>query len=397
MFPKVSYQTLCLSRAQGGVSLLDPITQQNALQLQWIVPMFEEPDVLPENILCLIHHMAITSKFATDHRLLLLDPNTRKQQVLTTASPVSLIYCTIDHLSITYPFTLPITIAMALQLPTTSIFDVNPDDRPTARHGYHKLQVKDLYIFDQGLQHLRPLQSADQPPHPILLKRFLKDVTEFRIFIHPFFAPLLLLKTHPDGGHQGEIRHIDYTPFAELLLDHDALSSCKPKRYQTHIQLQLKSPNLPSSIRWTNFWSINMDHIVRNILFRIVHSTIPTGNLLHRISPSYSPSPHCCICQHPTETLNHFLIWCPKKKHVWAIVWQSLFHSHPPLFAILQSVTKNARVQQPITSDKFLLLCSYILRSIWRAHWATIFEETPFVPQQVATEALNAITTHIKL
>ena len=74
------------------MGLLDPVTQHNALQLRWIVPMLEDLDTFPEHILCLIHHMMTTSKFSADHRLLLLDPNTRKQNVLSTASPVSIIH-----------------------------------------------------------------------------------------------------------------------------------------------------------------------------------------------------------------------------------------------------------------------------------------------------------------
>ncbi|KAG2223219.1 hypothetical protein INT45_006100 [Circinella minor] len=130
MFPKVSYQTSCLSGAQGGVGLLDPITQQNALQLRWIIPMLDEPATLSEHILCLTHYMDTSSKFDPDHCLLLLDHNTRKQHVLSTASPVSIIYRTMDQLSLTYPYPFFITIAIALQLPATSIFGIHPDHHP---------------------------------------------------------------------------------------------------------------------------------------------------------------------------------------------------------------------------------------------------------------------------
>ncbi|KAG2223620.1 hypothetical protein INT45_009979 [Circinella minor] len=397
MFPKVSYQTLCLSRAQDGVGLLDPITQQNALQLRWIIPMLDEPTMFSEHTLCLIHHMATTSKFAPDHRLLLLDYNARKQHVLPTASPVSIIYRTMDHLSLTYPFTFSITIATALQLPATSIFDIHPDHHPKSRPGYFKLQVKDLFTFDPHLQHLRLLNITNQPPHPILLKHFIKYVTDFRIFIRPFFAPLTHPKDHPGGGHRGAIMNIDYSPFSNFLLTHSALSSYKPKTYHTFIQQQHKTSSNISSSRWNNFWSIKMEHGARNILFRLFHSTIPTGNLLHRISPSFLTTPHCRICQHPTETLHHFLIWYPKKKQAWFHTWQELFHIRPPLYAILQSITKNAKVRQHIPSNTFFSICSYILLYIWRAHWAMVFDENPFLPQHVATQAINAIHIHIQL
>ena len=195
----------------------------------------------------------------------------------------------------------------------------------------------------------------------------------------------------------GELGDIDHTHFSEFLLQHDAFSSHQPKRYRIHTNLQHNYPKHTSAIRWNSFWRTNMKHTARNILFRMYHSTIPTGNLLNRINPSFLTSSHCRICQHPTETLNHFLIWRPKKKQIWPVVQQQLFHTHPPLFAILQTITKNAIVQQQLPSNKFLQICSYILLYIWRAHWATVFNENPFVPQHMATTAINAITTHVQL
>ena len=53
--------------------------------------------------------------------------------------------------------------------------------------------------------------------------------------------------------------------------------------------------------------------------------------------------------------------------------------------------------QQQIPSNKFLQICSYILLYTWRDHWATVFDENPFVPQHVATTATNAITTYVQL
>ena len=132
-----------------------------------------------------------------------------------------------------------------------------------------------------------------------------------------------------------------------------------------------------------------MEHTARTILLRIYHSTIATGNLLNQVDPSFLTSLHCRICQDPTEILNHFLIWCPKKKQILSLVWQ--------LFAILQTITKNSIVQQQLPGNKFLQICSYILLYTWRAHWATVFDENPFVPQHVATTAINAITTHVQL
>ncbi|KAG1034038.1 hypothetical protein G6F43_013468 [Rhizopus delemar] len=39
MFPRISMATLCLPRTLGGLGVLDPVTQQSALQLRWILPL----------------------------------------------------------------------------------------------------------------------------------------------------------------------------------------------------------------------------------------------------------------------------------------------------------------------------------------------------------------------
>lgn len=43
IFPKISFNSLTLPRAKGGLGILDPASQQNALQWRWLRPLLKHP------------------------------------------------------------------------------------------------------------------------------------------------------------------------------------------------------------------------------------------------------------------------------------------------------------------------------------------------------------------
>ncbi|KAI8136651.1 hypothetical protein BJV82DRAFT_485147, partial [Fennellomyces sp. T-0311] len=78
MFPCVSWSKLCQTRDHGGVGILDPVIQQNALQLRWLHQMLGGNGTYPVHIQCLIMHILATSKFSSDFRVLFLLFSARK-------------------------------------------------------------------------------------------------------------------------------------------------------------------------------------------------------------------------------------------------------------------------------------------------------------------------------
>ncbi|KAI9313446.1 hypothetical protein BX666DRAFT_1864536, partial [Dichotomocladium elegans] len=81
---------------------------------------------------------------------------------------------------------------------------------------------------------------------------------------------------------------------------------------------------------WRLFWSLPLSHGTRNIWFRTLHDTLPTSQRLHRISPSFMPSPACRICGCPEETSHHFWLKRPPPKyHTWKSFWVPVYFGGP--------------------------------------------------------------------
>ncbi|KAI8140937.1 hypothetical protein BJV82DRAFT_195356 [Fennellomyces sp. T-0311] len=116
MFPRVSSSKLCQTRNYGGVGILDPVIQQNALQLRWLHQMLGANGTYPVHIQCLIIHILATSKFPSDFRVLFLFPSARKLGLLHSDSPVKSIYHAIDDTKIS-PDIVPLSMASILHLP----------------------------------------------------------------------------------------------------------------------------------------------------------------------------------------------------------------------------------------------------------------------------------------
>ena len=119
------------------------------------------------------------------------------------------------------------------------------------------------------------------------------------------------------------------------------------------------------------------------------------ANKINHISPELLPTDQCWVCKHPSENEHHFLIWSPLKRQVWSLVWQNLFNVPPSFYMILRIITKCEKAQTHyLPIKKLLQICAHILLAIWKAHWAYIFHDKPFIATIVANTVLHAITTH---
>lgn len=74
MFPRVHFDSLCLPRSSGGLSILNPLVQQQALQLRWLEPLFPSPSTSSYLTLCLAHHIMGKAKIYSDPRFALAPP-----------------------------------------------------------------------------------------------------------------------------------------------------------------------------------------------------------------------------------------------------------------------------------------------------------------------------------
>ncbi|KAI8970690.1 hypothetical protein BDB01DRAFT_731567, partial [Pilobolus umbonatus] len=147
----------------------------------------------------------------------------------------------------------------------------------------------------------------------------------------------------------------------------------------------LKLPIL-SPRKWSFFWSLPLHHQARNIWFRALHQTLPFKSKLHQFNPEYFVSNLCRCCSNSIETIEHFIYECPLKYSVWLSIWNEYF---PPnsnfhtLNDVIFKLTLSASTTSSILPSGAIISC--ILLGIWRAHWRTIFDDTPFVPDLIST------------
>lgn len=143
---------------------------------------------------------------------------------------------------------------------------------------------------------------------------------------------------------------------------------------------------------WSLFWKADMIHKARNVWWRLLTGTLPTGVRLKNKYPTSDISKQCRICSLHDEDDHHFLFSCPMKLLIWQSalskflrdqVWtalqvESLFL--PPTPAI-----------EPLVEISMAALLSSILAAIWRNHWSFIFDEKPFE----ADKGINSINSDV--
>ncbi|KAG1633289.1 hypothetical protein G6F44_010446 [Rhizopus delemar] len=130
---------------------------------------------------------------------------------------------------------------------------------------------------------------------------------------------------------------------------------------------------------WRQFWNPPLSHSCRNVWHRLLHHKFPTRFTLHRLLPSIFPSSSCLNRPDQEETLEHFLYLCPPK----LLVWQSIWNEHFPTQYFSSFSVTHALFQlkfSPFSASSFDIssaIISHTLLSVWRTHWAFIFDNIP--------------------
>ncbi|KAL9539999.1 hypothetical protein PS6_010955 [Mucor atramentarius] len=93
-------------------------------------------------------------------------------------------------------------------------------------------------------------------------------------------------------------------------------------------------PSFPS--KWKQFWRLRIPLNARNTWYRFLHQKVATNQLLHQRQPAQFTTPYCRICQPrgryrrhanpPSESITHFIYYCPKKLHVWTKAISTYVH-----------------------------------------------------------------------
>ncbi|KAG1444012.1 hypothetical protein G6F56_010463 [Rhizopus delemar] len=213
IFPRISIATLQLPRNKGGLGILNPVTQQHALQWRWISPVLQS-DILDNSSNCL-YFLRYTlqwffhSNVFPSYRYYLLFPICRQTQffffrfsnqsfplnILNTfihtvdSLPKGLEDCHID------PFTclsLPFITAIkpAAMVPPSGVLSpgLSVEQALFLHPGFRKLVCSDVFTFDYTTLQLR-LRSApfNNAKHPTLAKAAVFLIQSNQLRLHSFF------------------------------------------------------------------------------------------------------------------------------------------------------------------------------------------------------------------
>ncbi|KAK4513718.1 uncharacterized protein ATC70_005723 [Mucor velutinosus] len=270
IFPRISFATLSLTRSSGGLGLLDPLSQQLALQWYWVLcPLLLQylgspalSNFIPPNLLLLGSDVAkkllVSDVFRFDADL----------QVLRLRSPFQ-----------------------------------------STRHPIASQRVHDHIVSSQ-----------------LLLQPFLAQ--------QRFVSPRPSLDPHQSPSLRALCRSILVPPLSSSLRGRLPLNSIRffkrLRQTSSSSSSSSLSPLRPS--QWRSFWAEAIPLAARTVWYRAIHEKMPTRALLHLRLPEKHPSPHCTICStSTTEDITHALFSCPPKLQVWRNIYHSYLSVSSPI------------------------------------------------------------------
>jgi hypothetical protein len=433
IFPKLSFRTLQQPRHLGGLQVLDPIVQQQALQWRWVCPLilaachspllsaYTTPStpLLRYTLQWYFHSTAFS-----DYFYYLLFPAARQAiwfqhrpnphqaflnmltNVITTMDriPRSFTTCHLDfHTGLSLPFLEIILHTLPSTHPHFSSFTA-PDQLFDRHLAVQKLLAIDVFTFDFDLQviRLRDWTFLEFRNYPRISHRIARWIENGQIYLQPFFLALCRQAPRPSvtsasfGANPHNIRPLirrliqPVTPMPTTM----PLNSIQGYKHlvSTEIPTINTSPLSPS--QWRLFWKLPILLQSRTVWYRLIHRKIPSKSILHYFIPTTHPSPSCALCstQNP-EDIQHFFFTCPLKLAVWRFL-ANTYLSHtpmtddalPPFLHGIQtlSITEPTRsASLPFPELTVYQVFATSLLCIWQAHWRSIFDHVPFVTANV--------------
>ncbi|KAG0874994.1 hypothetical protein G6F62_011255 [Rhizopus arrhizus] len=394
-FPKFKYDLLLTDRQCGGLKLLDPNKQQLVLQWKWLCPLLlsHQSDSVSLQVqylsYSLQHHF-----HAVDPLLPLLFPHCRKGPLgqNNNLNVFTNFFRTMDSFQRSYQ-DVNLSPASCLELPLASIYtfmaphstepqppsELDPAFARLSVPHWPKIQVSEAYSFD-GRFHRK--QRRDLHISRIHITRFFKCLDEHKIRLEQFFlshcSPTL------PSSSLSTLGTVDFSPILNGLLPPDLFSST----FRTTDLRKALSPCVPSPIfdppisakQWSRFWKGDVPLKSRDVWYRIIFNKLSCRQNLHRLLPTSFTDPLCPLCSSAIEDPLHFVLTCHYKHPLWEYIWDVYFDQpfsqravKLAIFSLQLPKTNYAHRSHP----PFQLIACAIL-SLWSAHWAFVFSETPF-------------------
>lgn len=433
---RLSFNTLTLSRKQGGLQLIDPQQQAHALQWRWLHFLLHPSQPLPTHMPSIpiirftLHYILGTTQYPTYHWSLLFP--TCRPVIPRSYGPIVNFIRAVDTIDNSlHPCSTDITTCLQLplfELLIKSIHSNHPQfntfTSPTTVLLHHKtahqLYGSDIFHFNNTTLHLEFHNSTTHLPHPTLSKQIIHLIQTNQLLLHNFVLFNFLShvpRTIPSITNNLNIDvHLSSFLLSKIsthfIPDSFSFIASSPTTTGFKSLPSIATTPLPpltiiSASKWQQFWRLRIPINARNTWYRIIHRKITTKQRLHQFQPDIF-TPYCQICRprrysrhaHSlTETNQHFLFSCPKKILVWTTSVVNYIDPNLAHFSFLHysdiiklnssiSRTNNVPFQQLSLYQVF----ACILQEIWVAHYRVVFDNTPFIPLTVISHIHRSLT-----
>ncbi|KAI9274039.1 hypothetical protein EDC94DRAFT_117898 [Helicostylum pulchrum] len=380
IFLRLAFDTLQIGQSKGGLGILDPVKQQNALQWRWVRPLLvsDQSPVTPSRSLTSLSVLRYTLhwyysspqfpsylfplifsccrsppwKSTTDfngnlHFLIIFNNFFRTIDML----PRSFDRCHVNASTcLSFPFLDIITHSLPESHPAFITFTI-PQQLLQNYPGVKKLLTSDVFLFDLDRQVLRVRCLETEIICFRNISRFVINlILQRKIFFQLFFAAQCLLSPNIPPEPL-TFRNLELSPISSALRTNPkpttkwAVTSIK--YYKGLISPPSQSPLIINSRKWLEFWHLKIPLPARTIWYRAIHNKILTKSILHRFFPDKTESPNCLLCLSTSiseETVDHFLFACPSKNPIWFNIITSYISSTGiPSFHFIVIPTKSFR------------------------------------------------------
>ncbi|KAI9490985.1 hypothetical protein BDB00DRAFT_835538 [Zychaea mexicana] len=143
--------------------------------------------------------------------------------------------------------------------------------------------------------------------------------------------------------------------------------------------------------QWKRFWLEPVSHTARNVWYRALHQKISCKAILHYTIPSSFPSPNCVFCSDTPDTITHFLYACPIKWTIWYTIWCDLFLFSPTFSQVHHAIFSLSFPSNPSAVSSHMII-SCILQGLWSTHWRYVFDQVPFLHDNICRDIHFLIT-----
>ena len=385
IFPVIPWGVWTLSKAKGGLGVIDIQLQASALYFRWLQPLLvlslPEIDQHPVYYLLSYHLKNVNQRHY--HLIPLLFPCTRTQGLKQQRVGVlDMLYKAIDSLPHSFA-SAQVSPATLMVLPLQVAFYTEPTT-PYPLPGHVKTMfVSDVFQYDSRLNfiHWKDTRDPSLKEWKRAPKVIFKGLATGKLKFQPFFQPSC--SPAPVLGDPS----ISFKPFVDQYSLKGLPSIASPlasaKIFRRTVQASCIAPatlRAISAAHWKYFWSLSLTAVQRNVIYRLITGHIPHLALLHRWMPNFFDSPLCPVCLVTNDSADHLLFYCPVKQ----TVWQGM------IFEFLWPTTTISDIKSALSSLDFsplwycqkegitpLEITIITLSQIWLAHMRFVFDKTP--------------------